>query len=109
MKSLLDNAWKFTGQTPNALITFSAEKKDGEFVYRVMDNGAGFDMAYADKLFQPFQRLHSVTECPGHSLNLAIAQRIIARHGGRIWAQGEIAKGASFYFTVPGGEPTDGQ
>lgn len=100
MDNLLRNAWKFTGKRPDARIEFSAELRDGRLVYFVRDNGAGFDMAYADKLFLPFQRLHSMAEFEGHGIGLATVQRIISRHGGHIWAEGAVNQGAAFYFTL---------
>jgi PAS domain S-box-containing protein len=100
LQNLLGNAWKFTGATPDARITVSA---DGP-VFAVRDNGAGFDMRYVGRLFDPFQRLHSATEFEGTGIGLAIVQRIVQRHGGRIWAQSEPGQGASFFFTLaPGG------
>jgi light-regulated signal transduction histidine kinase (bacteriophytochrome) len=100
--NLLDNAWKFTENISHARIEFGAEAMDGETFYFIRDNGVGFDMAYADKLFGAFQRLHASDEFPGTGIGLAIVQRIIARHRGRIWAKGEVGKGATFCFTLPG-------
>jgi PAS domain S-box-containing protein len=99
-ENLLGNAWKFTGNTKHPMIKFGETTKDGERVYYIQDNGAGFDMAYADKLFIPFQRLHSVDEYPGTGIGLAIVSRVVRRHGGRIWAESEVDKGATFYFTL---------
>ena len=99
-ENLLENAWKFTSNTMHPAIKFGETMKDHERVYYIQDNGAGFDMAYADKLFIPFQRLHSVDEYPGTGIGLAIVSRIVHRHGGRIWAEGKIGKGATFYFTI---------
>jgi light-regulated signal transduction histidine kinase (bacteriophytochrome) len=100
MENLLGNAWKFTGTRDVARIEFNVTHRDGETVYYVRDNGVGFDMAYVNKLFIAFQRLHTETEFPGTGIGLAIIQRIIRRHGGRIWAEGEVDKGATFYFTL---------
>jgi len=99
--NLLDNAWKFTGKETRPRIEFGAAEKDGETSYYVRDNGAGFDMAYADQLFVAFQRLHAVEEFAGTGIGLVTAKRIINRHGGRIWGEGEVGKGATFYFTLP--------
>jgi len=101
MENLVGNAFKFTGKEAHPRIEFGAVNKDGETCYFIRDNGAGFDMAYVDKLFGPFQRLHTTEEFAGTGIGLATVKRIIARHGGRVWAEGEIGKGATFYFTLP--------
>ena len=101
LSHLLDNAWKFTQNHPRAKIELGASPRDGEPTYFVSDDGAGFDMAYADKLFGPFQRLHSSTEFEGRGIGLAAVRRIIHRHGGRVWAKGVVREGATFYFTLP--------
>ena len=100
LENLLGNAWKYTGQRSDGRIEFGIEAKEGKAVYFVRDNGAGFDMAYADKLFLPFQRLHRAEEFPGIGIGLATVERIILRHGGRIWAESAPGKGATFYFTL---------
>ncbi|HEX9023415.1 MAG TPA: MASE3 domain-containing protein [Geobacteraceae bacterium] len=100
LQNLLGNAWKFTGRRPDARIEFGALEKDRKQIYFVRDNGAGFDMAYAGKLFAPFQRLHSEKEFSGTGIGLALAQRVIHRHGGEIWAEGAVEQGATFYFTL---------
>ncbi len=100
MANLLGNAWKFTTGHERARIEFGLEERDSETIYYVKDDGAGFDMAYADKLFGAFQRLHGATEFAGTGVGLATVQRIINRHSGRIWAEAEVEKGATFYFTL---------
>jgi PAS domain S-box-containing protein len=100
MENLLTNAWKFTGKNPRAKIEFNVERNNGRKAYFIRDNGAGFDMAYADRLFGAFQRLHEATEFPGTGIGLATVQRIINRHGGTIWAEGALGKGATFHFTL---------
>lgn len=101
LDNLLSNAWKFTGQRRPARIEFGLREVGGERACFVRDNGAGFDMAYANKLFGPFQRLHAPTEFPGTGIGLAIVHRIILRHGGRIWVEAAVGNGATFYFTLP--------
>lgn len=100
MENLLGNAWKYTGKNETPIIEFGMTKLDGRPTYFIRDNGAGFDMAKAEKLFVPFQRLHDKADFGGFGIGLATVQRIIQRHGGRIWAEGEPDKGATFYFTL---------
>ncbi|MEX2431060.1 MAG: ATP-binding protein, partial [Dehalococcoidia bacterium] len=101
MENLFDNAWKFTSLQQVPTIEFGAVHENGERAYFVKDDGAGFDSAYASKLFQPFQRLHSPKEFSGTGIGLASVQWIIRRHGGRVWAEGDPGKGATFFFTLP--------
>ena len=100
LENLLGNAWKFTRNVPHAVVEFGIRAED-EAAYFVRDNGAGFDMAYVDKLFRPFQRLHSEKDFPGTGIGLATIQRVIEKHGGHVWAEGAIGQGASFFFTLP--------
>jgi PAS domain S-box-containing protein len=101
LENLIGNAWKFTQTRPGARIEVGSVDIAGEKAYFVKDTGVGFNMAYADKLFGPFQRLHSEKEFPGTGIGLASVKRIITRHGGRIWADSKVGKGATFYFTLP--------
>jgi two-component system, sensor histidine kinase and response regulator len=100
VENLLENAWKFTGRTVTPRIEFGVTNVGGEPTYFIRDNGAGFDMAYADRLFGPFQRLHLASEFPGTGVGLATVQRVIHRHGGRVWAEGMPGQGATFHFTI---------
>jgi light-regulated signal transduction histidine kinase (bacteriophytochrome) len=104
--NLIDNAVKFTALKPEAVIEIGSTVGDKETIYYVKDNGAGFDMQYVGKLFGVFQRLHG-TEFAGTGIGLAIVKRIIAKHGGRMWAEGKVNEGATFYFTLPVLEETD--
>ena len=100
MENLLENAWKFVGKNPRAKIEFGVTRQGDKTAYFVRDDGSGFDMAEAEKLFIPFQRLHGANEFPGMGIGLATVRRIIHRHGGRVWAEGQVGKGATFYFTL---------
>ena len=104
LENLLGNAWKFTSKTREARIAFGSEARDGSRAYFVRDNGAGFDMAYAGKLFQPFHRLHGETEFTGTGIGLATVHRVVARHEGRVWAESAVDRGATFFFTLGPGE-----
>ena len=104
LENLLGNAWKFSAQQAQAEISFGQQLNEaGEPVFFVRDNGVGFDMAYADKLFTPFQRLHAVAEFAGTGIGLATVKRVIDRHGGRLWAEVAPGLGATFFFTLPKG------
>ncbi|MGA7194925.1 MAG: PAS domain S-box protein [Anaerolineales bacterium] len=100
MENLLNNAWKFTSKQTEARIEFNRMNENGTETFFVRDNGVGFDMKYVDKLFGAFQRLHSASEFPGTGIGLATIQRVIHKHGGRIWAEGAVDQGATFYFTL---------
>ena len=100
LENLLSNAWKYTARASQASVSVGMQTGEHGPVYFVRDNGVGFDMKYADKLFVPFQRLHPETEFPGSGIGLVTVQRIIARHGGRIWADAKPDEGATFYFTL---------
>ncbi|RUL80082.1 ATP-binding protein [Dyella choica] len=101
LDNLIGNAWKYSSKRAQPMIEFGATRANGEVAYYVRDNGAGFDMKYAHKLFAAFQRLHSEKEFPGTGIGLATVHRIVSRHGGRIWADATEGKGATFYFTLP--------
>jgi PAS domain S-box-containing protein len=100
LQNLLGNAFKFTKERQPAYIEFGFTQQEGKKIYFVKDNGVGFDMKYADKLFMPFQRLHNSNEFPGTGIGLATIQRIIHKHGGKVWAEGVVNQGATFYFTL---------
>jgi light-regulated signal transduction histidine kinase (bacteriophytochrome) len=100
LENLLRNAWKYTSRRDSARIEFGSLQENGQTTYFVKDDGSGFDPHSADRLFQPFQRLHSKSEFPGNGVGLATARRIVHRHVGEIWAQGAVDKGATFFFTI---------
>jgi signal transduction histidine kinase len=104
LSNLLENAWKFTRRSDKPTIELGETRENGERVYFVRDNGAGFAPELADKLFHPFQRLHHPDDFAGHGIGAAIVARVIERHGGRVWAEGEVARGATFYFTLGSSE-----
>ena len=99
--NLISNALKYTKNVKETVIEISWEEKNGEIIYSIADNGSGFDMEYYDKLFGVFQRLHSQEEFEGTGVGLAIVERIIQKHGGKIWAESKINEGATFYFSIP--------
>ena len=101
LENLLGNAWKFTGKTASPRVEVAREDREGDAVFVVRDNGAGFDPAYASRLFGVFQRLHTAAEFEGTGIGLATVHRIVRRHGGRVWAEGAPGRGASFHFTLP--------
>jgi PAS domain S-box-containing protein len=101
LENLMANAWKFTARRSDALVEVGSREADGAAAFFVRDNGAGFDMQYAGKLFSAFQRLHAKAEFDGTGIGLATVQRIVRRHGGRIWAEGAVNQGATFWFTLP--------
>jgi two-component system, NtrC family, sensor kinase len=107
LDNLLGNAWKFTVRAADARIEFGAQTSETDTVFRVKDNGAGFDMAHAGALFQPFQRLHAAADFPGTGIGLATVRRVVDHHGGRIWAEGAVGSGATVFFTVPPARETD--
>jgi len=101
IENLLGNAWKFTSKKPNAQIEFASRQEGEKIICFVRDNGEGFNMAHSGKLFAPFRRLHTESEFPGTGIGLAIVRRILERHGGRVWAEGEVGVGATIYFELP--------
>jgi light-regulated signal transduction histidine kinase (bacteriophytochrome) len=101
LSNLLGNAWKFTSKCPEPRISLTRCASETDDVFLVADNGAGFEMKYVEKLFRPFQRLHADAEFMGSGVGLATVQRIIARHGGKVWAEATVGKGARVFFSVP--------
>jgi light-regulated signal transduction histidine kinase (bacteriophytochrome) len=100
-ENLLGNAWKFSGDVADAVVEFGVCQTNGLSTYFVRDNGAGFDMAYTERLFTPFQRLHLQSRFPGTGIGLATVHRIVDRHGGRVWAESAVDHGATFLWTLP--------
>lgn len=105
VENLLSNAWKYSAKVENAVIEFGAQPGENGKVFFVRDNGAGFNMQYANKLFTPFQRLHHPDEFPGNGIGLATVRRILGRHGGTIWAESKPNCGATFFFTLSAAQP----
>jgi signal transduction histidine kinase len=106
LQNLIENAWKFTQEVPRPVIEFGCFTEGKRPVFYIRDNGVGFDPAFAGKLFGAFERLHNAADYPGTGIGLATVKRIIERHGGKVWAEGELGRGATFFFTVPD-EPTE--
>jgi light-regulated signal transduction histidine kinase (bacteriophytochrome) len=102
IENLLENAWKFTAGRENTRIEFGSMVYENKVTYYLRDNGTGFDMKHDENIFSAFQRLHDAQKYPGTGIGLSIVSRIISRHGGEIWAEGEVGKGACFYFTLSG-------
>jgi len=100
LENLLGNAWKYTSKCRDAQIWFGRDLQQSGRPFIVRDNGAGFDMRFADRLFGVFQRLHSANDFPGTGIGLASVRRIVRRHGGEVWAESEVDRGASFYFSL---------
>ena len=100
MENLIGNAWKYTSKHQEAKIEFGVQQQNEQQVYFIRDDGAGFDMIYSKKLFGAFQRLHATSDFAGTGIGLATVQRILQRHGGNVWAEGEVEKGATFFFTI---------
>jgi hypothetical protein len=100
MSNLVRNAWKYTSKNPEARIEIGSRRQGEDEVFFVRDNGAGFESQYAEDLFSPFKRLHTDSEFPGTGIGLAIVERVIRKHGGRVWAEGQVGKGARFFFTL---------
>ena len=103
LENLLGNAWKYTGKCRKAEVRFERDPKQAAPTFVVRDNGAGFDMRFADRLFGVFQRLHSANDFQGTGVGLASVRRIVRRHGGEIWAESEVDRGAAFHFSLPSG------
>jgi signal transduction histidine kinase len=101
LDNLLGNAWKFTARTSGARIELRAQVQGAEMIFLVNDNGAGLDMAHAEQLFQPFQRLHDGADFPGTGIGLATVKRVVDHHGGRVWLEGAVGCGATVFFTIP--------
>lgn len=101
LANLLGNAWKFTGKTEHTKVEFGESEGTGAKTYYIRDNGSGFRMEFAGNLFRPFQRLHSQSQFPGSGIGLSIVQRIIEKHGGKVWADSTEGAGTTFYFTLP--------